>query len=110
MHKYKYTKLSALKEDGVYNFYGILYDAAFPTLDKSSGQFVCALKLIDQDLNCLTSGDLASTIINVMIKSPKRELLPHFHNIGEIVRIHRGRFVIIYYFNFKIPIGAIYRL
>jgi len=93
MHKYHYTKLSDLKEDGVFNFYGVLYDAAFPTLDKSSGQFVCALKLIGQDINCKTSGDLSGSIINVMIKSPKREILPHFHNIGEIVRIHRGRFV-----------------
>jgi hypothetical protein len=90
-NKYKYTELKNITDEGIFNFYGVVYDATFPALDKSSGHFLCALKLIDPDIN-LTKNFIQ--YLNILIKAPTREVLPHFHTVGDIVRIHRGKLVL----------------
>ena len=61
--KYIYTTFNDLKEQGEYNFYGIIYDASFPKEEnalleadkkKNNSKYLCILKLIDQTTNCLT--------------------------------------------------------
>ena len=46
--KYKFTKFDDMKFDGEYNFYGIIFDAAFPIyLETPIPHYECILKLID---------------------------------------------------------------
>lgn len=98
--KYIYTTFDQLKEQGEYNFYGIIYDASFPNEDnylsesdkkKNSSKFTCILKLIDQTTNCLThKNNFSENIIYLIIKSSEKENIPYIHHIGDIIRIHRG--------------------
>ena len=98
--KYIYTTFDQLKEQGEYNFYGIIYDASFPNEDnylsesdkkKNSSKFTCILKLIDQTTNCLThQNNFSENIIYLIIKSSEKENIPYIHHIGDIIRIHRG--------------------
>lgn len=98
--KYIYTTFDQLKEQGEYNFYGIIYDASFPNEDnylsesdkkKNSSKFTCILKLIDQTINCLThQNNFSENIIYLIIKSSEKENIPYIHHIGDIIRIHRG--------------------
>ena len=98
--KYIYTTFDQLKEQGEYNFYGIIYDASFPNEDnylsesdkkKNSSKFTCILKLIDQTTNCLThQNNFSENIIYLIIKSSEKENIPYIHHIGDIIRIYRG--------------------
>ena len=98
--KYIYTTFDQLKEQGEYNFYGIIYDASFPNEDnylsesdkkKNSSKFTCILKLIDQTTNCLThQNNFSENIIYLIIKSSEKENIPYIHHIGDIIRIHKG--------------------
>ena len=98
--KYLYTTFDELKEQGEYNFYGIIYDASFPQEEnspsesdkkKNSSKYTCILKLIDQTTNCLThQNDFSENIIYLIIKSSEKENIPYVHHIGDIIRIHRG--------------------
>ena len=79
---YKYSTFDELIEQGEYNFYGIIYDASFPTEDPLS-KYTCILKLIDQTTNCLTNpSDFSDHIIYLIIKSSERENIPFVHHIG----------------------------
>jgi len=87
---YKYSTFDELIEQGEYNFFGIIYDASFPTEDPLS-KYTCILKLIDQTTNCLTNpSDFSEHIIYLIIKSSERENIPFVHHIGDIIRIRRG--------------------
>jgi len=98
--KYLYTTFDELKEQGEYNFYGIIYDASFPqeenTLSdsdkkKNISKYSCILKLIDQTTNFLTHpNNFNDNIIYLIIKSSEKENIPYIHNIGDIIRVHRG--------------------
>ena len=87
--KYIYTTFDQLKEQGEYNFYGIIYDASFPNEDnylsesdkkKNSSKFTCILKLIDQTTNCLThQNNFSENIIYLIIKSSEKENIPYIH-------------------------------
>ena len=98
--KYLYTTFDDLKEQGEYNFFGIIYDASFPLEEnsslesdkkKNSSKYSCILKLIDQTTNCLTyQKDFSENIIYLIIKSSEKENIPYVHHIGDIIRIHRG--------------------
>ncbi|MCQ2821381.1 MAG: hypothetical protein MJ252_29320 [archaeon] len=100
--KYEYASLSDLIENRDNNFYGIIYDASYPTVDEKtlpgSGigqncqiQYECTVKLIDQGINPITNKDnLNDNIINVVIKSNSRDRIPYIHAIGDIMRVHRG--------------------
>lgn len=94
--KINYTSLKGLDAEGDYNFFGIIYDATFPTQDETPNNYVCTLKLIDQDINNINSEDrLEFEIINLIIKSNSKDNLPHIHQIGDIIRVHRGIYVYI---------------
>ena len=64
-YKYKYTSFDEMKEQGEYNFYGIIYDASFPKEEENYAilpgtkeplpKYSCVLKLLDQSTNCLTN-------------------------------------------------------
>ena len=93
----KYTKLSRMIESGEYNCYGIIYDASFPQIQEQSQQgaskYECTIKLIDENINFLTSPDIAefnSNVITLIIKSQFKEKIPYIHTIGDIIRIHSG--------------------
>ena len=98
--KYIYTPLNEIKEPGEYNFYGIIYDATFPTQEENNSMsdenqdssiYNCIIKLIDQSINCLTNPeDLQDNLITLIIKASDKENIPFIHNIGDIIRIHRG--------------------
>ena len=100
--KYSYTKLNQMTEQNEYNFYGVIYDASFPIQEDSSSfikdeqefpLYSCSIKLIDSTINCITNPhDLNENIITLIIKSSEKESMPYIHNIGDIIRIHRGTF------------------
>ena len=95
----KYTKLSEMTESGEYNCYGIIYDASFPQIQEQSQQgaskYECTIKLIDENINFLTCSDVStfnSNIITLIIKSQFKEKIPYIHTIGDIIRIHSGKY------------------
>ena len=98
--KYLYTTFNDLKEQGEYNFYGIIYDASFPKEEntlletdkkKNNSKYLCILKLIDQTTNFLThSNNFNDNIIYLIIKSSEKDNMPYAHYIGDIIRVHRG--------------------
>ena len=103
-YKYKYTTFEEMKEQGEYNFYGIIYDASFPKeednfalLPGAKGplpKYSCVLKLLDQNTNCLTHpNNLADNLITLIIQVNERENIPYVHNIGDIIRVHRGVYI-----------------
>lgn len=93
--KYKYTSLKDIQVNGDYHFYGIIYDASIPTQDEVPNQYICTLKLIDQDINCISFPDsLQEELIYVILKSNSKENLPYIHTFGDIIRIQRGKFVL----------------
>ena len=97
---YLYTTFDQLKEQGEYNFYGIIYDASFPLEEnsplesdkkKNVSKYSCILKLIDLTTNCLThQNNFNDNVIYLIIKSSEKENIPYVHHIGDIIRIHRG--------------------
>ena len=92
--KYKYTKIKEFTTNGDYDFYGIIYDASFPTQEETPNNYICNLKIIDSGVNCLTNpNDFNEELINLIIKSNCKENLPFVHCAGEIIRVHRGVFV-----------------
>ena len=99
--KYKYTTFDALKEQGEYNFYGIIYDATFPKEEENFAilpgtkeplpKYSCILKLIDQTTNCLTNPiNFNENVIYLIVQANERENIPYVHQIGDIIRVHRG--------------------
>jgi hypothetical protein len=89
--KYKYHEIKDITVSDNYNFYGIVYDATFPTTDDSPNSYVCNVKLIDTDTNCLTfPNSLNQEIVTLIIKSNTKDSLPYIHNVGDILRVHRG--------------------
>ena len=95
--KYKYATFDELKEQGEYNFYGMIYDASFPAEEtqndskKNSSKYVCVLKLIDQSTNCLSNpSNFNDNIIYLVVKSSEKENVPFVHRIGDIIRVHSG--------------------
>jgi hypothetical protein len=95
--KYTYSNLKEIAISGDCNFYGIIYDATYPTQDETPDSYVCTLKIIDQDINCLAfPTTLNDEIINLIIKSNSKDNLPYVHTVGDIIRVHRGYFVNIY--------------
>ena len=84
--------LEDLLTENTYNFYGIIYDASFPTLEEDNFYSV-TLKLIDPSLNCRTTpNDINSSIITLVIKSNMKECIPYIHKIGDIICIFNGEF------------------
>jgi len=89
--KYIYTEFSDLKEQGEYNFYGIIIDASFPILEPNTSKYTSIIKLIDQTTNYLTNPeDCEEKMIYLIIKSDKSENMPYPKHIGDIIRIHYG--------------------
>ena len=89
--RYLYTTFDGLKEQGEYNFYGVVLDASFPLEEQNTSKYSCTLKLIDQTTNCLTNpNNFNDNIIYLTIKSSEKENIPYIHHIGDIVRVHRG--------------------
>ena len=100
--KYNYSEFSQIKEQGEYNFYGIIYDATFPEQEPNNAilpgnnqplpKYSCIIKLIDQNTNCLTcnNSNFNDNIITLIIKGNEKENLPYIHRIGDIIRVHRG--------------------
>lgn len=107
--KYKYSTFNDMTASEDYNFYGIIYDASFPMLDEqhnthnqtssSNGvgnqpKYECTIKLIDQEVNLLTNPiDFNDKIINLIIKSNSKDSIPYIHSIGDIIRVHHGKYV-----------------
>ena len=100
-YKYKYTPFDDMKEQGEYNFYGIIYDASFPKEEDNFAilpgtkeplpKYSCVLKLIDQTTNCLTNpANFNENVIILIVQANEKENLPYVHQIGDIIRVHRG--------------------
>ena len=50
--KYKFTKFDDMKFDGEYNFFGIIFDAAFTIFSENHYlHYECTLKLIDTSID-----------------------------------------------------------
>lgn len=91
--KSRYTDLKDFNDVGDYDFYGIVYDATFPTKenDKGSTNYISAVKLIAPGLNWITHPEsLLDETINVIFKSNNPKELPVITDVGCIMRIHRG--------------------
>ncbi len=92
--KYKYSEIKDILTYDNYNFYGIIYDASFPTTDDTPNTYVCNIKLIDTDTNCLTfPNSLNQELVTLIVKSNTKDNLPYIHNVGDILRVHRAHFV-----------------
>ena len=95
-NKYKYSTFPELTTQGDYNFYGIIYDASFPTYTEDpQTRYETTLKLIDPHINPLTipnPSDLQSQLITLIIKSTSPSTIPRIHSFGDIIRIHRGHY------------------
>lgn len=77
------------------NLYGVIYDSTFPNAEEglNSINLICAIKLIDQDINCLSyPQNINDEAIYIIIKSNDKRHLPFIGQIGQIMRIHRGVF------------------
>lgn len=86
------------------NFYAVIYDATFPTQDTTPNNYICMVKVIDYDVNCLSyPNSLNENLLNIIIKSNCKENLPNIHNVGDILRIQKGIYVIYFFYilNFK---------
>ena len=103
-YKYSYSSFDDIKEQGEYNFYGIIYDASFPKEEENFAilpgtkeplpKYSCVLKLIDQTTNCLTNPtNFNENVITLIIQANERENIPFVHQIGDIIRVHRGVYV-----------------
>ena len=99
--KYTYTSFDDMKEQGEYNCYGIIYDGSFPKEEDNFAilpgtkeplpKYSCILKLIDQSTNCLTNPtNFNENVITLIIQANERENIPYVHQIGDIIRVHRG--------------------
>jgi hypothetical protein len=98
---YKYTNIKDIDQTDNYNFYGIIYDASFPSIDEISKHYVCNVKVIDPDINCITHPtSIANELVTLIIKSNTMEHLSFVHNVGDIIRIHRGYYVSILQLNY----------
>lgn len=94
MSKYEYENLKDLSEKRDAYFYGMIVDSTFPCKeDESDGVFVTVLKVIDHSQNFLNEPELSKNMVYVVIKSDLFESLPFSHNIGDIIRVHRGIYV-----------------
>ena len=99
--KYSYISFDEMKEQGEYNFYGIIQDASFPKEEENFAilpgtkeplpKYSCILKLIDQSTNCLTHPtNFNENVITLVVQANERENIPYVHQIGDIIRVHRG--------------------
>ena len=51
-------------------------------------------KLIDQSVNCLThQNNLVENLITLIIQVNEKENIPYVHQIGDIIRVHRGMYI-----------------
>lgn len=92
--KYNYSNIKSFSNQGDYDFYGIIYDATFPTQEDAC-TYICNMKIVDPEVNLLAnSEDFNNQVINVVIKSTSVDALPFVHRIGDIIRVHRGVYVI----------------
>ena len=96
-NKNKYCSFNELTENQNFcNFYGIIYDASFPKFNdnnqnKKIYRFECTIKLIDKDINCITSKEnFDNNIINLIIKADLKEQIPYIHTICDIIRVQKG--------------------
>ena len=97
LNKIKYCSFNELTENQNFcNFYGIIYDASFPKINDNNQnrkiyRFECTIKLIDKDINCLTSKEnFDNNIINLIIKADLKEQIPYIHTICDIIRVQKG--------------------
>ena len=71
--KYKFTKFDDMKFDGEYNFFGIIFDAAFPIFSETPyPHYECTLKLIDDSID-FSNDFLDEDYITLIIKSQNKE-------------------------------------
>lgn len=95
MNNSRYTDLDKIKQNGDYDFYGIIYDATYPTKenDSDNANYICAIKVLGPGSNWITNPDtFQQETIYIIIKSNSIDYLPHIRSIGNIIRIHRGIF------------------
>ena len=88
--KYNYSTLKELDQIGDYNFYGVIIDASFPIKVSSyenESHYECTIKLIDQ--TTIITPEMEDSI-TLVVKSTDRTRIPFIHNIGDIIRVHRG--------------------
>ena len=96
MLRYGYSMLQEIKNSGEsYHFYGVIYDATYPNPLDNNNEYICSLKVIDETINYkINQANFNDSVINVIIKSNSKDNLPYITAIGDIIRIHRGHFVI----------------
>ena len=52
------------------------------------------IKLIDQSVNCLThQNNLVENLITLIIQVNEKENISYVHQIGDIIRVHRGMYI-----------------
>lgn len=105
---YRYKDLDQLIEEEENNFYGIIYDATYPSKEtvkidklndkinkksKNIPKYIAVIKLISPKLNWITNPEnLNEESIHVIFKSNNLKEFPQLSDIGSIIRIHRGVF------------------
>ena len=100
-NKITYTQINNFTSNDDYNFFGIIYDATFPTLEDNPNTYICSVKVIDYFKYESTKTQKIQIdqvqideMINLVIKSTSKENLPYIHCIGDIIRVHRGVYVL----------------
>lgn len=105
---YRYKELDQLIEEEENDFYGIVYDATFPSKEtikndknkdskdkklKITSKYISVVKLISPKINWMTNPEnLNEEAIHVIFKSNNLKDFPQLSDIGSIIRIHRGVF------------------
>ncbi len=115
--KYKFTKFDDMKLDGEYNFYGIIFDAAFPIYSETPfPHYECTLKLIDDSLD-ISNDFNDEDYITLIIKSQNKEEIPFIHFIGDVIRVISGiyqnkkkRYIYLNFMNEKIIEKSYWRI
>ena len=94
MSKYNYYSLKELSAKREANFYGIIVDATFPCKEEVEDTvYVSTIKVIDHTINFTNDPiEVSNHMIYITIKSDLLEYLPFVHNVGDIIRIHRGTY------------------
>lgn len=100
--KYEYSNIKSFSNQGDYNFYGIIFDATFPSQEDAC-TYICNMKIVDPEVNLLAnSADFNDQVINVVVKSTSIDALPFVHRIGDIIRVHRSVYVFKSFLKFKV--------
>ena len=99
--KYSYSTFEEMEDKKAYDFYAIIYDCSFPkeveynsSLSGQKGprlKYSVEIKLLGQGTNSLNDpNNLSENLVNLYIQANEKENVPCVHQIGDIIRVHKG--------------------